>query len=465
MEAQDGKYGEGYLEGRQLTPRWNGPLTHLVNLAILLAVFYATWWIFQDPRGVMRLYTPFVGYMYTRWLLIIMIWLVYIFNFWPFRRSQLENWHPLLKGAIFTALCVVTMLALIKGFFEGFLGNFAMAYFNPEQMAKLPGVTRFFAEEYAALAILMFAAIASWLSPAWPVTMENAPWQKLKQPVLGFTILAFTFFLSTIIYFVTMHPHMGILYYPWQYFASISPPYWENFADTVSGNFHIAWIMSCTVVIWLYETIWERYPARLIKRPWVRRFTAFFGVIALSFCFTFFLYFVQELWWGQAIRGTRRDQAPDWRWLHVGEMMIFFLLPALYLFFYGGNWPKKFSPSVNVLTRSLIAVVAGIGLMWLYYNVAHLVLGTQKGFSHPQQFPMIPTIWFINIMLIHHWFMDNWPAWKRTAVVPVEETEPQVVVTRPFKLGLGFGVAVGVAVYFLVVWLLPVLSKFNWQYL
>jgi hypothetical protein len=37
-----------------------------------------------------------------------------------------------------------------------------------------------------------------------------------------------------------MHPHMGILYYPWQYFASISPPYWENFANTVSGNFHVA---------------------------------------------------------------------------------------------------------------------------------------------------------------------------------------------------------------------------------
>jgi len=43
-------------------------------------------------------------------------------------------------------------------------------------------------------------------------------------------------------------------------------------------------------------------------------------------------------------------------------------------------------------------------------------LGTQKGYSHPQQFPMIPTIWLINIMLINHWFMDNWPGWKKVNV-------------------------------------------------
>ena len=69
-----------------------------------------------------------------------------------------------------------------------------------------------------------------------------------------------------IIYFITMHSHMGILYYPWQEFSAITPPYWERFANTVSGNFHIAWIMSATVIVWLYETIWERYPFEEIAR-------------------------------------------------------------------------------------------------------------------------------------------------------------------------------------------------------
>lgn len=454
-----------YLEARKLEKRWAGPLPALVNLLLSLIVFYATWWIFQDPRGWMRLYTPYVGYMYTRWLLIIFIWVAYIFDFWPFRRAWIEKAHPLVKGTLLTLLSVAVMLALIKGFFEGLLGNFAMAYFNPEQLTKLQGITEFFAAEYAALACLMFAAIASWLSPAWVVAMEEAPWQGLPQPVKGFSIWLMTFFLSVVVYFITMHPHMGILYYPWQRFASIAPPYWEQLANTVSGNFHIAWIMCCTVVVWLVETIWERHPFTVIKSPWLRRFALFFGIIAISLALAAFLYFAQELAWGDAIRGHRRDAAPDWRWLHVGETAIFFLMPALFLFMYCDNWPRKYSLPVNMLARTAIVIVAGLVIYSLYYRTAHLFLGTQKGFSHPQQFPMIPTIWLINIWLVNHWFMDNWPGWtvrmkaaeeiarERAARAAEHAWSPRMVP------GLAVGAVIGVALYFAAVWALPAASK------
>lgn len=69
----------------------------------------------------------------------------------------------------------------------------------------------------------------------------------------GFSIWLGTFCLSLLIYFMTMHNHMGILYYPWQYFTAICPPYWEHFAETVSANFHVAWIMCCTVVVWSWK--------------------------------------------------------------------------------------------------------------------------------------------------------------------------------------------------------------------
>lgn len=59
----------GYLEERKLVKRWNGPLPALVNLVFTLALFAVTWWIFQDPRGIMRFYTPYLGYNYCRWLL------------------------------------------------------------------------------------------------------------------------------------------------------------------------------------------------------------------------------------------------------------------------------------------------------------------------------------------------------------------------------------------------------------
>lgn len=458
------RYGGNYLEERKLVKRWPGMLPALASLLLTLGIFYVTWWIFHDPRGIMRMYTPYVGYMYTRWWLIVMIWMVYLFNFWPFSRQWLEKTHPLVKGAVLTAASVVVLLVLIKGFFEGILGNYGLAYFNPDQLVKLPGITEFFAIEYASLAILMFAAIASWLSPAWVVAMEEAPWKDLPQPAKGFSMLVCTFFLSTIVYFVTMHPHMGILYHPWQSFTSVAPPYWEKFANTVSGNFHISWIMCCTVVVWLVETIWQRYPFNLIRNPWLRRMALFFGIIAISLAMHFFLYFAQDLTWGEAIRGTRREFSPDWRWLHVGEMAIFFLVPALFLTFYCGNWPNRFSLPVNVFVRTVVTLAGAIALYIVYYKTSHLFLGTQKGFSHEQQFPMIPMIWLVDIWLVHHWFMDNWPGWKMLPKTADEKAAEHAAVaaqiddvrlTPSFGMGIGTGVLAGVAFYFVTLYVLP----------
>lgn len=80
-----------YLEQRKLVKRWSGPIAPIANLIFTLILFAITWWIFQDPRGVMRFYTPYVGYNYCRWWLIILIWMAYIFDFWPFKRKWLET--------------------------------------------------------------------------------------------------------------------------------------------------------------------------------------------------------------------------------------------------------------------------------------------------------------------------------------------------------------------------------------
>lgn len=455
----------GYLESRKLVKRWSGPWPALANTLLLAVLFYATWWVFQDPRGIMRLYTPYVGYMYCRWLLIILIWVAYIFDYWPFRRGWIGRTHPVVKGLVLTAFSVAVMLLIIEGFFMRVLGDYGISYMSPDRLEAM-GITRFYALEYATEAIMMFAVIASWLSPAWVVAVENAPWGKLPQPTRGVTILLVTFLFSTIVYFLTMHSHMAILFYPWQQYTAITPGYWETFANTVSGNFHIGWIMCCTVTVWLYETIWERYPFNLIQTDWLRRLTAFFGIIAIAFALCFFLYYTQDLVWGETIRGTKRLMAPDWRWLHVGEMAIFWLVPMLFLNFYCGNWPTRFSRPVNVLLRTFITIAAAIVLYVVYYKTAHLFLGVQKGFSHPQQFPMIPTIWLINIMLINMWFMDGWPGWKAVPKTTEElAASHQEIVARDVKwspalgVGLAVGVVGGVAIYVLVVAVLPWLGQ------
>jgi len=450
-----------FVERRKLVKRWKGPIPVIANTLFIMLLFYVTWWIFQDPRGWMRLYTPFKGYMVCRWLLIMFIWVVYIFNYWPFRKSWLNSAHPLVKGSVLTLFSVGLMLLLIKGFFVNILGNYGIAYFNPERLMEL-GITEFYAEEYSFEAIMMFAAIASWLSPAWVVACESTPWQQLKQPARGTTIVLVTFFLSMVIYFITMHSHMGILYYPWQEFTAITPPYWEKFANTVSGNFHIAWIMSATVVVWIYETIWEKYPFDLIRKDWLRRLSSFLGIFVIAVAIAFFLYFAQELGWGQAVRGTRRLMAPDWRWLHVGEMAIFWLVPSLFLYFYLDNWPRKYSRPVNVVIRTVVTITAAALLYIAYYKTSHLFLGTQEGYSHPQQFPMIPMIWLINMMLINYWFMDGWPGWKlvpeteaEKVIAPVTVKEKEISWNPRFVGGLVAGAALAVILYFAFIKFLP----------
>jgi len=174
------------------------------------------------------------------------------------------------------------------------------------------------------------------------------------------------------------------------------------------------------------------------------------------------------LMWGEAIRGTRRAAAPDWRWLHVGEMAVFFLVPALFITFYCDNWPKKYSIPVNVLIRTGITIVAAVALYVFYYKTSHLFLGTQKGFSHPQQFPMIPTIWLINIWLAHHWFMDNWPGWKMVPKTSEEIAEDHAAHAAKIAdvkwnpslgWGLGAGALAGVALYFITIWVLPMIAE------
>jgi AAT family amino acid transporter len=459
MEADN--RGVSYLESRKLVKRWNGPWPTVVNTLMIFAIFYVTWWIFQDPRGIMRMYTPYVGYMICRWLLILLIWMAYIFDFWPFKRSWLNKTHPAIKGAILTGASVLAMLVLIEGFFKGLLGQYGIAYFSPSRLHAM-GLTEFYAEEYATEAIMMFAAISSWLAPSWVVACENAPWQKLEQPARGITIAVVTFFMATVVYFVTMHSHMAILFYPWQQYTAITPPYWEGFANTVSGNFHIAWIMCCTVTVWVYESIWERYPFNLIKRDGLRRTAAFFGIVAVALCMCFFIFYAQDLAWGLNIRGTRREMAPDWRWLHVGETAIFWLVGVLFLSFFCGNWPTKFSRPVNVFLRTVISLAIGMTVYFFYYRYAHLFLGTQKGLSHPQQFPMIPMIWLINIFLINMWFMDGWPGWKAVpkTAEELEKVEETVIAhdvswTPSLAKGLAVGAVAGAVVYVGVINALP----------
>ena len=144
-----------YLEERSLVKRFSSPLSILLNTLFIMVLFYVSWWIFQDPRGIMRMYTPFVGYMWCRWLLVVMIWIAYIFDFWPFSRSWLNTTHPVLKGVILTTLTAVIFAVMLKLFFETLLGEYAITYFSPERLTK-EGLVEFYALAVSLYRVLFY---------------------------------------------------------------------------------------------------------------------------------------------------------------------------------------------------------------------------------------------------------------------------------------------------------------------
>jgi len=396
-----------WLEERSLSNSFAQPLRGLLGFFLSFGFFMALWYVTMDPRGILQWYTPMYGYMYIRWLLIVAIWQAYIFNFWPFKQKWVEETHPLVKGPIMIGINWAITGAIIWIGFFWLIGKYSIPYFSWPELHKV-GMTDFFAREYAGLAVLMVAAIASWLAPIWPMAFENYPWHNLTQPAKGITVLCITSLLTIFVYFVFMHPHYMVLFYPWQKFVA-AMPWWYESAKTLSGNYNVGWIMCGTIAVWLIETIWERYPFRLVKsQPW-RGLAGFAWVlfVALIMFNTFNL--MQDLAWGPAYEGGKRLYAPDWRYLHSGELAVMMLLPALVLYFYFDNWPKKFSTEVNLAIRTIIVVVGTFAFNYIYYQISPPLLGTQPGYSHPQQFPMAPVILWIVIMLYHNWFMDGWP--------------------------------------------------------
>lgn len=396
-----------WLEERSLSNSFAQPLRGLLGFFLSFGFFMALWYVTMDPRGILQWYTPMYGYMYIRWLLIVAIWQAYIFNFWPFKQKWMEETHPLVKGPIMIGINWAITGAIIWIGFFWLIGKYSIPYFSWPELHKV-GMTDFFAREYAGLAVLMVAAIASWLAPIWPMAFENYPWHQLTQPAKGITVLSLTSLLTIFVYFIFMHPHYMVLFYPWQKFVA-AMPWWYESAKTLSGNYNVGWIMCGTIAVWLIETIWERYPFRLIKsQPW-RGLAGFAWVlfVALIMFNTFNL--MQDLAWGPAYEGGKRLYAPDWRYLHSGELAVMMLLPALVLYFYFDNWPKKFSTEVNLAIRTIIVVVGTFAFNFIYYQISPPLLGTQPGYSHPQQFPMAPVILWIVIMLYHNWFMDGWP--------------------------------------------------------
>ena len=402
---------ENWIERRHLVPRGNFIVSGLVNLALMLAVFMGLWYVFMDPRGIIRMYTPMYGYAYVQWLLVSVLTVHFVFRLWPFQRGAFLAGKPsVLKGLIFALLSAALMLFMVDGVFKLFLGNLAVPYFSEEKLLALKQ-NAFTAREYAHQAITMYGGIMALFIPLWIIHLGNWPACEIKNGKGYMTSFFLIFSLAGLGFLVLFHPHMGVLFYPWQTWTAVVP-WWEDYAQTLSGNFCLGAIMCWTAVMWIVNVTFEGYPFKKIQRqPW-RALAGIFGTMAIAAVFFKVFLLLQALVWGDPVRGSQLVAAVDWRYLHSGECAMFMLLIALIWGFYFNNWPRCFSFEVNVLARSVIVCVLTFAFYVFYYRYNPGILGQQAGYSNPLQYPLAATSLIVALLLMHNWFFDLAPGYR-----------------------------------------------------
>ncbi len=414
---------ENWLGTRKLESRGNWIVSGLCDLALMLAVFMILWYVFMDPRGILRMYTPMYGYAYVQWLLVSVLIVHFVFRLYPFQNSSfLVKKPPIVKGLILAATAVVLMLFMVNVVFKGILGTLAIPYFSEQGMLDL-GQNAFTAREYAHQAITMYGGIMAMMIPLWVLHMNNWPAGEIHNWKGYLTSFLLVFAIAGFGFLIFFHPHMGVLFYPWQTWAAVVP-WWENFSKTLSSNFCLGLIMCWTATMWITNVTFEGYPYKKIKKqPW-RALAGIFGTLLVAVIFFNIFLLLQSLVWGEPVRGSQLLTAVDWRYLHSGECAMFMLLIALIWGFYFKNWPHKFEPEVNMALRFVIVCVLTFAFYVFYYKFNPVLLGQQAGYSNPLQYPLAATSLIVVLLLMHNWFFDLAPGYRlanRAELLAAEE--------------------------------------------
>lgn len=379
------------------------------NLAAAFAVTWALWFLFLHPNGVMKLYTPMYGFSLVVVLATVVVAMATVGEGWP----RLAGLSRPLRGALRAALAVVLSLAVVHGFFWGFLGRYGVTYFSPQAIVAAGGVgAEFFnARENASTAIVYLSAAFLWVGLVLTFGFGTWPWQGESPGVRAFSRLALNGLLAVLAYAILFHPHVTQLFYPAQIMAGV-PPWWERLAATGSAYFNLGWVMAAVAVLVVVEVLWGGFPWRVLgaEGGWRRGLFAFLGSLAAGAVLFVALERGMTLAWGAAFQGGQYTDAPSFRHLHVAEIAGFLVLAAFALdtFFPGGVGTGA------RLLRTGLALVGAAALYLFYYSaVATRLLGKVQGVAQPEDTPLVWALLFLVVVLVQRDFLQGWPLPER----------------------------------------------------
>ncbi len=388
----------------------------LVNFVAVCAIVWLLWYIFMNPNGVLKLYTPMYGFALLVVLLASIVMISNVGEYYPFS-APAEDPNRLQKGIVLTFVAILLMLFIHYVVFWNFLGQFGIAYFSPDSIVSAggTGAEPYNARENASTAIIYFFTAFLWVALFWNPGFERWPWQNVDRGTLAFSRLFAICFFVIIIYSILFHPHVCYLFYPAQDKAGVAP-WWEEFAQTGSAFFGLGLALCSLFWIVASGVLWEGYPWKRINQngSFVRGIITFAATLAMGAVMLWILLQIFILIWNEPFMGGQYTDGPDFRLIHAGEIAGFFILSAFILETYFNNFPNMAGIWPRAGIRTLFAMAGGMLLYWFYFSpLATFFLSKVPGFAQPGDTPLVFTLLFLCVVLIQRDFFAGWPLKRR----------------------------------------------------
>lgn len=385
----------------------------LVSLAVVFCVVWLLWFIFMDPnKSWYKLYTPMYGFsLVVTWFSAIIL-MTTVADFYPFPRPGKTSFS---RGILLTVVSILLMLFLVYGFFWGFIGKFGVAYFSPKSIVAGGGIgaEAWNAREIASRAIVYFFAAFLWWALFWRLGCGDWPWLGANRGTVAWSRLVMVLLFSIITYSLLFHPHVCYLFYPAQSKAGVEP-WWISFAKTGDAFFGLGLVLCILFWIVISDLLWEGRPWSRLERngqgTWAKGLVTLIGTFILGVILFVILLKVMNIPWGEAFEGGQYTEGPNFRYIHAGEIAGFFILAAFILDTYFNNAPRLAGLWARGIIRTVICLAGGILINFFYYSPATtFFLGKVPGVGQPDDSPLVWTILFLCLILIHRDFWGAWP--------------------------------------------------------
>ena len=387
----------------------------LINFIAIFLVVWLIWYVFMNPNGILKLYTPMYGFALVVNLLCSVVLISKVIDYHPLVSPKGQDAAPVSRGVILTIVAIILMFVVTYGVFWNFLGKLGVAYFSPESIVASggTGAEPLVARENACTAVVYFSTAFLWVALSWNIGFGQWPWTKTSRGVMSWSRFCTVMLFSVLIYTVLFHPHVCYLFYPAQDKAGVAP-WWASFAGTGSAFFSLGLILC--VLSWLIvsDLLWEGYPWKFLEKEGEGTFikglvtlivTAILGIISCEIMLK-----IMNHYWMEPFEGGQYTDAPYFRYLHAGEISGFFVLASFILWTYFGNFPNKGPLWLRAAIRTIIVIVVGLGIRTFYYSAAStVVLGKVPGIAQPDDTSLVWTILFLSVIMIQAEFFDRWP--------------------------------------------------------